>query len=1104
MEKITRLYKVAIAIFAILLLGVIGGFVTTVEASDIYEDVAVIETENNISYTFYSDGYRIGNNSELVEFTGTYVLTGTANTNVTFTCNDGESATYNVILVNWDAYADLWDSLLSVDEGVTLNLIVHGKNRIFGYNHAGIAGEANSEDGTSTVNITILENSKLEIGYQYVTAEVNIHHSVNITVNPEATSSPDISVDGWRNERNVSFSRGNAVNHTTEFEYVDDSVCRMLCLDCELVLSECNHQTIAEALDSADEGAMTKHAVSCVNCKSSIGLADHTLACNYEDEENHVILCEECGFVTSYTEHNRGENGCADCNSSYAASVTADMETTNYFDFESAVEAINISGGDLKLLSDVTCESAMTITPQQDCNITIDLNGFLLTKTSLSISKSNCKIKVIDSSEDKTGVFLNQTGRTSTCQEGVIEYNGITIHDEGISVIVGPVIFNNVKVKGEEYLEVYIQSSDATVEFTEVYAESPIKVKLHLEGSYNGNVVFNSGEYQKLEIETYADIYPGGVGVTFMDMLAQGYAFADENGIVDANTIILNDVVIVEHIEHVFDEYSDNGHQHAATCVCGKTDDGNVPEAHTLGQNGLCTVCGIELQVVLSDNEGEKYFSSVNAAFDYANGVESATIKLLCDAEYTILEVHSDITLDLNGYTLIQKLNRIYIYNNCKLTVCDTSDEQTGFLSSGKDLSYLFEINNQGSLVVNGGKILGLIYTRIFGSDETASIEINGGKFIGAENFRLEYGATLVINGGWFENKDSTIDYSAGSGINVTINGGTFVNCTLINENSAYLPTASELLGTDSDCELIFVDEYGNEIASYSLNEYYEGRMIVAHRGVTLVGDEDGHSLLCGECEEIVYYSEHHSLVYTENEDNKAIHSVVCGVCEQTVSTEQHSGGVANCTELAICEYCEAEYGSVDSNIHAGGEATCINQAVCKRCGTPYGELNESNHETAEYEYVQGENADEHNKIYACCGAIINIGKHENGVADCTNRGVCTVCDLEYGSAPEGHKYTNNCDASCNVCGAGREISGHVYDNSCDTECNECRIARDTAHSYGADGKCILCGLDGGTPQAEPKKPMGAGGIIGIIIATLAVFGGGSFALIWFVIRKKK
>ena len=42
------------------------------------------------------------------------------------------------------------------------------------------------------------------------------------------------------------------------------------------------------------------------------------------------------------------------------------------------------------------------------------------------------------------------------------------------------------------------------------------------------------------------------------------------------------------------------------------------------------------------------------------------------------------------------------------------------------------------------------------------------------------------------------------------------------------------------------------------------------------------------------------------------------------------------------------------------------------------------------------------------------------------------------------HRYDNNCDASCNICGATRTPSAHVYDNSQDTTCNICGAVRET------------------------------------------------------------
>ena len=45
------------------------------------------------------------------------------------------------------------------------------------------------------------------------------------------------------------------------------------------------------------------------------------------------------------------------------------------------------------------------------------------------------------------------------------------------------------------------------------------------------------------------------------------------------------------------------------------------------------------------------------------------------------------------------------------------------------------------------------------------------------------------------------------------------------------------------------------------------------------------------------------------------------------------------------------------------------------------------------------------------------------------------------------HEYTNECDGSCNVCGAERSIR-HTYTNDCDTTCNICEFPRTITHAY--------------------------------------------------------
>lgn len=51
---------------------------------------------------------------------------------------------------------------------------------------------------------------------------------------------------------------------------------------------------------------------------------------------------------------------------------------------------------------------------------------------------------------------------------------------------------------------------------------------------------------------------------------------------------------------------------------------------------------------------------------------------------------------------------------------------------------------------------------------------------------------------------------------------------------------------------------------------------------------------------------------------------------------------------------------------------------------------------------------------------------HDYTAATCTKAKTCKICGITSGKAT-GHKYTNDCDASCNVCKATRNV-GHIYE----------------------------------------------------------------------------
>ncbi len=79
----------------------------------------------------------------------------------------------------------------------------------------------------------------------------------------------------------------------------------------------------------------------------------------------------------------------------------------------------------------------------------------------------------------------------------------------------------------------------------------------------------------------------------------------------------------------------------------------------------------------------------------------------------------------------------------------------------------------------------------------------------------------------------------------------------------------------------------------------------------------------------------------------------------------------------------------------------------------------------------------------------------------------CTVCGAKLNEntvilATGNHTYTNACDKDCNVCGNLRSVPDHVYDNSADESCNICGEIRGITHNYSwVTDKAATCGENG-------------------------------------------
>lgn len=171
-----------------------------------------------------------------------------------------------------------------------------------------------------------------------------------------------------------------------------------------------------------------------------------------------------------------------------------------------------------------------------------------------------------------------------------------------------------------------------------------------------------------------------------------------------------------------------------------------------------------------------------------------------------------------------------------------------------------------------------------------------------------------------------------------------------------------------------------------------------------------------------------------------------------------HKGGKATCTQKAVCDTCNSEYGEINADnhtgtekwtqtatthekkydccgkvtiaqenhnwkdgacetcgyvcVHSGGEATCTKGAVCKTCGREYTDKDMANH-SGKVVWVQTEKT--HKQAYDCCDKEVSTSeahgwkngvctvcdyqcKHAGGSATCVKKAVCTICSEEYGT----------------------------------------------------------------------------------------------------------
>ena len=317
-------------------------------------------------------------------------------------------------------------------------------------------------------------------------------------------------------------------------------------------------------------------------------------------------------YVGACSEHKMDANGaCIYCGASYVASVTTGGETVSYTSLDAALDAVK-DGDTVTLLSD----AAVTRWYSLSTAFTLELNG----KTTQSKAELYLHARVIvqDSSPGKTGgmagaALLNvQSNGDLIIKSGT--FNGrIAINDGKLTINGGT--FNQ---------------------------------EVALPRGNSDSVFFSGGTFAKIW-------YPNSSG-SFLDLLADGYAFYDKNGkLVNAAEITgtyLYNVRIRPH-QHTFN----NG-----ACACGYT----CPHT-SVDESGACTVCGKQFAASITEGNDVTYYDTFGSAFFYATRNDGCTLKLLADVTGTRVMINNPFIFDLNGHNVDQGLS-----TDAKATIKDS------------------------------------------------------------------------------------------------------------------------------------------------------------------------------------------------------------------------------------------------------------------------------------------------------------------------------------------------------------------------------------------------------------------------------------------------
>ena len=294
------------------------------------------------------------------------------------------------------------------------------------------------------------------------------------------------------------------------------------------------------------------------------------------------------------------------------------------------------------------------------------------------------------------GTFTVKNGTLNQCV-----YSDAT---EGKLILDG-VTFMAAYATNNSYLDITVQGESV---FKEKVSFSSVEGVVHLRG----------GTFEK-GIDTSNGAQP-------LKLLADGYAFKSDRGIVDASIPENLNGKTIQVVEHKCNYV--NG-----KCECGRSCDHPKMDSTT----GKCTVCGL-FQATASVAAGgtTTYFADFGAALEAAKSASGSTLTLFRDVALTgenKLYIDSGtFTIDWNGHTISGEMSNdlLVITGTAKVTLTDSVGTGTtgGLRNVG---GAAIGVYYGGGLTVQGG-----VYSPQLCKYESAygSIQISGGRFENPED----------------------------------------------------------------------------------------------------------------------------------------------------------------------------------------------------------------------------------------------------------------------------------------------------------------------------------------------------------------------------------